>query len=131
MKIGIVGKSRYIDADALWNNRPQIPKGKEGEWVQGFEYCRSIFSKQIRKQIDHNSVDGVEKRIIPIYAVRKIHSENATHTHIAWIKEKIAQDLADYLLKEGFIHFSEDKQGEAITICGLFNIVDERSENGK
>lgn len=123
--------SRYIDADKLWNNRPQLSKGKSIDYGAGFSECMWGFSKQIKKQIEDCSVEGAEKSIIPIYAVRKIHSENATHTHIDYIKEKIAQDLADYLLKEGFIHFSEDRQGEAITICGLFNIVDERSENGK
>jgi hypothetical protein len=123
--------SRYIDADKLWNNRPQLSEGKSIDYGAGFSECMWGFSKQIKKQIEDCSVEGAEKSIIPICAVRKIHSENATHTHIDYIKEKIAQDLADYLLKEGFIHFSEDKQGEAITICGLFNIVDERSENGK
>ena len=117
---------RFIDADKLWNNRPQLSKGKSADYGAGFSECMWGFSKEIKKQIEDCSVEGVEKSIIPIYAVRKIHC--ATHTQIDYVKENIAKDLAHYLLKEGFIHFSEDTEGEAITICGLFNIVDERSE---
>ena len=120
--------SRYIDADELWNNRPQLSEGKSIDYGAGFSECMWGFSKEIKKQIEHYSVSGVEKRILPIYAVRKTHKDYATETHIDYLKEKIAQDLANYLLQEGFIHFSEDTEGEAFTICGLFNIVDERRE---
>ena len=120
--------SRYIDADKLWNNRPQLSKGKSADYGAGFSECMWGFSKEIKKQIEDCSVEGVEKSIIPIYAVRKIHSDYTTDTHIDYIKENIAKDLANYLLKEGFIRFSEDTEGKAITICGLFNIVDERRE---
>lgn len=122
--------SRFIDADKLWDNRPQVKPEKSLDYKAGFSECMWGFSKEIKKQIQEYSVDGVEKSIILIYAVRKIHSDYATKTHIDFIKEKLVKDLANYLLQEGFIHFSEDKQGEVITICGLFNIVDERSENG-
>lgn len=53
--------SRYIDADKLWDNRPQIPKGYNEKWVQGFEHCLRMFSEQIRKQVD-NPTDDVAPR---------------------------------------------------------------------
>lgn len=51
---------RYIDADKLWNNRPQIPKGMNEKGVQGFERCLRGFSEEIRKQIDNSTADVVE-----------------------------------------------------------------------
>jgi hypothetical protein len=122
--------SRYIDADELWNNRPQIPEGKEGEWVQGFEYCRSIFSKQIKKQIDHYSVDGVEKRILPICAVRKMNIKFEDEAHKQFIKRHLAVGVAEHLIENGIIQYSENTEGDITTMTVKFNIVDERKENG-
>ena len=52
---------RYIDADKLWNDRPQIPEGKSMDFGAGFSECMWGFSRNIRKQIDTESADVVPK----------------------------------------------------------------------
>ena len=53
--------ARYIDADKLWNDRPQIPEGKSMDFDAGFSECMWGFSRNIRKQIDTESADVVPK----------------------------------------------------------------------
>ena len=53
--------ARYIDADKLWNDRPQIPEGKSMDYSAGFSECMWGFSRNIRKQIDTESADVVPK----------------------------------------------------------------------
>jgi hypothetical protein len=53
--------ARYIDADKLWNDRPQIPEGKSQDYGAGFSECMWGFSQNIRKQIDTESADVVPK----------------------------------------------------------------------
>lgn len=49
--------ARYIDADKLWNDRPQIPNGKSRDYGAGFSECMWGFSKHIREQIDNPAAD--------------------------------------------------------------------------
>lgn len=62
MKIGIVGKSRYIDADKLWNDRPQLIGGESLGFKAGFSECMWGFSKRIKEQISHPTADVEEVR---------------------------------------------------------------------
>ena len=123
--------NRYIDADELWNNRPRIPEGKSIDYGAGFSECMWGFSKEIKKQIENFSVSGVEKRILPICAVRKFPTEFANEHHKKFIKRQIAIEVVEHLIENGFIRYKEDTEGGITTILALFNIVDERSENGK
>lgn len=52
--------SRYIDADKLWNDRPQCPRGQSQEYDKGFWDCIFRFSELIRKHIDNYTADVVE-----------------------------------------------------------------------
>lgn len=52
--------SRYIDADKLWNDRPQMTPEKSMNYKAGFSECLWAFSKLIRKQIDNPAADVVE-----------------------------------------------------------------------
>ena len=69
----------------------------------------------------------MKKRILPICAVRKIHCEFSDKKYI---KRQMAVDLAEHLIENGFIRYREETEGDITTILALFNIVDERSENG-
>ena len=51
---------RYIDADKLWDNRPQVPEGRSLDYGAGFSECMWGFSKLIRNQIDNPSGEVVE-----------------------------------------------------------------------
>ena len=53
--------ARYIDADKLWNDRPQIPEGKSQDYGAGFSECMWGFSKRIKEQIDNPTADVVPK----------------------------------------------------------------------
>ena len=52
--------SRYIDADKLWNDRPQCPRGQSQEYDKGFWDCIFRFSELIRKHIDNSAAAVVE-----------------------------------------------------------------------
>ena len=52
---------RYIDADELWNDRPQFPSGQDAEYDAGFCDCYLAFSELIRKHIDNTTADVVPK----------------------------------------------------------------------
>lgn len=54
-RVSDLNNVRTIDADVLWNNRPQIPKGYNEKWIQGFEYCLRMFSEQIKKQLEEDN----------------------------------------------------------------------------
>lgn len=123
--------SRYIDADELWNNRPQLSKGKSIDYGAGFSECMWGFSKEIKKQIEHYSVGGVEKRILPICAVRNMNIKFEDFAHKQFIKRQLAVDVAERLIENGLIQYSENTKGDVTTMTVKFNIVDERSENGK
>ena len=60
--------ARYIDADKLWNDRPQIPEGTSMDYGAGFSECMWGFSKNIRKQIDTESADVVPKSEVEKFA---------------------------------------------------------------
>ena len=47
--------ARYIDADKLWNDRPQIPEGKSMDYGAGFSECMWGFSKRIKAQLDNHT----------------------------------------------------------------------------
>lgn len=49
--------ARYIDADKLWNDRPQMSPEKSMEYKAGFSECLLAFSKLIREQIDNPAAD--------------------------------------------------------------------------
>lgn len=51
---------RYIDADKLWNDRPQFPISHSALYAAGFNHCMFEFSTLIRKHIDNSSADVVE-----------------------------------------------------------------------
>lgn len=46
---------RYIDADELWNNRPENIN-KEGSFIDGWFYCLDRFSRHLKEMIDKPSV---------------------------------------------------------------------------
>lgn len=106
---------------------------KEYERAKRLEYVKNPLAYalyQVWKKADNKlCAEVVEKRILPVYAVRKIHSKFADEEQKHFIKKRIAADLAEYLIENGFIHYSEDCDGDITTIMALFNIVDERSEN--
>lgn len=52
--------SRYIDADKLWNDRPQLIGGESLGFKAGFSECMWGFSKRIKEQISHPTADVVE-----------------------------------------------------------------------
>ena len=52
--------SRYIDADKLWNDRPQLLGGESIGFKAGFSECMWGFSKLIKEQISHPTADVVE-----------------------------------------------------------------------
>lgn len=52
--------SRYIDADKLWNDRPQLTGGESIGFKSGFSECMWGFSKRIKEQISHPTADVVE-----------------------------------------------------------------------
>lgn len=54
--------SRYIDADKLWNDRPQLLGGESIGFKAGFSECMWGFSKHIKEQISHPTADVVEVR---------------------------------------------------------------------
>lgn len=54
--------SRYIDADKLWNDRPQCPRGQSQEYDKGFWDCIFRFSELIRKHINNSTADVEEVR---------------------------------------------------------------------
>ena len=52
--------SRYIDAEKLWNDRPQLLGGESLGFKAGFSECMWGFSKRIKEQISHPTADVVE-----------------------------------------------------------------------
>lgn len=52
--------SRYIDADKLWNDRPQLIGGESLGFKAGFSECMWGFSTRIKEQISHPTADVVE-----------------------------------------------------------------------
>lgn len=52
--------SRYIDADKLWNDRPQLTGGESLGFKAGFSECMWGFSTRIKEQISHPTADVVE-----------------------------------------------------------------------
>ena len=62
--------ARYIDADELWNDRPQFPSGQDAEYDAGFCDCYLAFSELIRKHIDNTTAD-----VVPKSEVEKIFAE--------------------------------------------------------
>ena len=104
---------------------------KEYERAKQLEYVKNPLAyalHQVWKKADSKVVvKEVEKRILPICAVRKIHSEFADKKYI---KRQMAVDLAEYLIENRFVRYREETEGDITTILALFNIVDERSENG-
>lgn len=108
---------------------------EEYERAKRLEYVKNPLAyalHQVWKKADKKvCVEAVEKRILPVCAVRKIHNEFVDEEQKHFIKRKMAVDLAEYLIEAGLIHYREDCDGGITTIMALFNIVDERSENGK
>lgn len=51
----------YIDADKLWNDRPQVTPEKSMDYKAGFSECMWAFSKLIREQIDNSTADVIPK----------------------------------------------------------------------
>lgn len=102
---------------------------KEYERAKQLEYVKNPLAyalHQVWKKADGKGVvKEVEKRILPICAVRKIHSEFADKKYI---KRKMAVDLAEHLIENGFVRYREETEGDITTILALFNIVDERSD---
>ena len=45
--------ARYIDADKLWNDRPQPTKNNDPRFTAGFNECMAGFSEIIRRMIDN------------------------------------------------------------------------------
>lgn len=58
--------SRYIDADKLWNDRPQVTPEKSLDYKAGFSECMWAFSKLIREQIDNSASDVVPRSEVEI-----------------------------------------------------------------
>lgn len=52
--------SIYIDADKLWNDRPQLLGVESLGFKAGFSECMWGFSKIIKEQISHPTADVVE-----------------------------------------------------------------------
>lgn len=108
---------------------------KEYERAKRLEYVKNPLAYalyQVWKKADMKvSVGYVEKQTLTICAVRKIHGEFADEDHKKYIKRQIAVDIAEHLIENGFIRYREETEGDITTILALFNIVDERSENGK
>jgi hypothetical protein len=50
---------RYIDADALWNDRPQLIGAESIGYKAGFYDCMRGFCECIHKQISHLTADVV------------------------------------------------------------------------
>ena len=70
---------RYIDADKLWNDRPQLLGAESLGFKAGFSECMWGFSKRIKEQISHPTADVVEvirckdcKHYIANYCTRDI-----------------------------------------------------------
>ena len=104
---------------------------KEYERAKRLDYVKNPLAYalyQVWKKADSKVlIKEVEKQILPICAVRKIHGELIDKKYI---KRQMAVDLAEHLIENGFIRFREETEGDTTTILVLFNIVDERSENG-
>lgn len=66
--------ARYIDADMLWEGRPQPPKNKykDERYIAGFNECMHGFSERIRKQIDHSTGTVPESELIIDEFVRRL-----------------------------------------------------------
>lgn len=60
--------ARYIDADKLWNDRPQVTPEKSMDYKAGFSECMWAFSKLIREQIDNTTADVVPKSEVERFA---------------------------------------------------------------
>ncbi len=99
MEKGKIDMKRQIDADKLWDNRPQIPEGKEGDWVAGFEYCLYAFSQQLRKRIDTDAdeIFAAVKKAIKEEALDYCNSFEKMETSEMREYFKIKQDTAIFL----------------------------------
>lgn len=111
--------SRYIDLDKAVPIAIQAVVDVVGHGISQVDAVR------IAERFEE--VPTVE--ILPMCVTRKMHRENATEEFKQFVKEKMVKELGEYLLKNGFIRFSEDIERDLYTILGLIQIVDGRSEN--
>ena len=106
--------ARYIDADKLWNDRPQIPEGKSMDYVAGFSECMWGFSRNIRKQIDTESADVVPKSELEAEHdrwLRLVGENNMLENKLYRAKAEVARQIFDEI-EEAVFNYGMGIRGE-------------------
>ena len=125
--------SRYIDADALvahmQEHFEELHKkyGSYDHFTSG--YADGIYAVENAPTFKVDTVLSA-KKITREEELRYKDTDFKEH-----IKKRVTEELALYLLDNGYIHFEEDRDKDIITICGFVDVLSkkmdgERSENG-
>lgn len=113
--------SRYIDADALadyMNKQYDELRRKYGDYDQfNMGYSEGISAVENASTVDVATV-VVDKKI-----TREQELALKGKEFKEYIKKTMAVELAYYLLEKGYIHFSEDRDRDIITIIGLLDVL--------
>ena len=101
--------ARYIDADKLWNDRPQVTPERSMDYKAGFSECMWGFSKRIREQIDNPTAEIVPKseydKLICKLECLLCHvtgSRLSKHTYDLKTMETVATDCINETYNDGF-----------------------------
>ena len=99
---------RYIDADELWNNRPENIN-KEGSFIDGWFYCLDRFSRHLKEMIDKPSVAKA--------ALALLREKDAEIERLKKHNKELDSlcNLLHQKLDEGYAEFANDERAEAIT----------------
>lgn len=73
--------ARYIDADQLWDHRPQLTKTNDPRYMAGFNECMGGFSERIRELIDSRPDDDVVPKREGKFILFKPRHENRNATY--------------------------------------------------
>ena len=95
---------RYIDADLLWNIRPQPQKNNDTGYIAGFYDCMAGFSVNIRKLIDNYAADVVPKSEVE-ELIRKQIDLHEECTGLKKAKQEVAREIFDEIGEECFDQF--------------------------
>lgn len=113
--------SRYIDADVLID---QLNKHYEELFTRhGYYDSYNMGYSAAIYAVENAPTEEVDT----VMVTRKITREQELCLKGAefkeYIKKQMAVELAHYLLEKGYIHFTEDRDKDVITILGLVNVL--------